>query len=789
MRHIISILFILTISCFAQSSANSPVITSITSTNLIVGELAAFDITYRDTRPDKSPPEEIAIDGLPITFRTHNYQNINGERYFTYRYIISAKNPGTYTIPSLVLPHQGKSAQSLEVTITVHEQDVLDRVRAPYRDNDIICYSKLFPAKTTLYAGEATVLEYKVYLPSNSNPQRWGLPQPEDATNCTAWRFDPPSESNNIGNVVIDGAQYLAATYTTVLSALKPGKASFGPIETDLIISPATVRSQWGFMRKSVELPLPYDATEFQVIDYPETPPAEFNGAVGDFSIIARHPTKESISLNESITASVSVTGSGNLSQITAPILEDTATWKIIDVSRVEQGDERKSLNGTAEFNYILQPQRGADAFPRFTFSHFNPATKKFYIETTETGPLSVTVPTTSGNAIITAADVPAAEMNDILSPLSEIDLGSIPKTATSTIPVSIWQVIPASLLTWLLIVALKKRSNALSLQNTEKSIRLEAFKKLENAHNKEFLKDAGSFIERWYREDRPAEIDAILKQRDNQCYQPESAQGPTEDQRKDILDTLKKFILLALCFTLTISASSDAADSFEQWLQGDYKAALASYQKQLAEHPNSADLEYNVGNCYYRLNQPGKAALHFERALSIEPRHPEATRNLEFTQKMQGSILAPKLSGIELWASKFSVSFFLQITFAFLWITLLSILALKVLRVKAGKFATLLSATVIAPCIAAASFYIWFVHPQRNAANEGEAAILTQFSPVLTEPIKLSGKELEKKTLIKATPASPCRIIAERGEWSYVALENDVRGWVPNDTVEAIHR
>ncbi|MGJ8673937.1 BatD family protein [Rubritalea sp.] len=785
MRHIIFLFFILTLSCFAQS--DSSVITSITSTNLVVGELAALDITYRDARPDKSPPQEITIDGLPVSLRRNNFQNINGDRYFTYRYIIKAEAPGTFTIPSLILPHKGKSSQSLEIEITVHNQDVLDRVRAPYKDNDIVCYSKLFPAKTTLFPGEATLLEYKVYLPSNSHPQNWGLPQPKELTNCTAWRFDSPRDSNSIGNVIIDGAQYLVRTYTTVLSALKPGKASFGPLETNIIISPASVRPQWGFMRNSVELPLPYDATEFDVINFPKLPPAEFNGAVGDFNITAILPTKESISLNESITATVSVNGSGNLPQIIAPSLEDTATWKVIDVSRVEQGDERKALNGTAEFKYILQPLRGADTFPRFTFSHFNPGTKEFYTETTETGPLTVTVPKVSGNSIVTAVDVPVAQMNDILSPLSDINLGSVQKGESDKLPVWIWQLLPATLLAWLLVIALRNKANSRSLKNSEKAIRLEAFKKLESSDNNEFLKDAGAFIERWYRKDRPAEMDAILKQRDNQCYQPETSQGFPENERKNILNTLKKFLLLALCFTLALSARTEANDSFELWLQGDYKAALASYQKQLDQNPYSADLEYNLGNCYYRLNQPGEAALHYERALAIEPHHPEASKNLDFTQKMQGSILPPSLTGIELWASHFNPDLFFQVGTGFLWLTLLSLITLKVLRWKAGKFAVLVSLLILAPCIAAMSFYIWFAHPQRKAAAEGEAAMLTKFSPVLTEPIKFSGKELEKKTLINATPASPCRIIAKRGDWSYILLANDVRGWVSSKNVTPI--
>ena len=37
----------------------------------------------------------------------------------------------------------------------------------------------------------------------------------------------------------------------------------------------------------------------------------------------------------------------------------------------------------------------------------------------------------------------------------------------------------------------------------------------------------------------------------------------------------------------------------------------------------------YDLGNAYYRLGNFGKAILNYERALALEPRHPEAQANL----------------------------------------------------------------------------------------------------------------------------------------------------------------
>ena len=785
MRNIIFILLCTALTCFAQGDA--PVITSISSTNLVKGEYAVLHLTYRDEAPEKKPPESMDTQDIAIRLRGSHRQSINGQRFYSYRYLVAPQKAGNFTIPSLVLPHKGITSQSLEIPLSVHSPDSLIHARAPYQGRDISFYSALFPQKTSLYPGEAISVEYKIFIPQSAQPQRWGLPKVEEMSNCTAWRFQSPSSSNDIGYAVLDGQQYAVASYSTVLSAIKPGQASFGPLETEVYISPSTSRPQWGFMRKTVELPVPYQATEFTIKPFPSTPPAEFQGAVGTFAIEAVLPTKTSISLNESITAAVTVSGSGNLPHIEAPLLEDSSTWKVIDISKAELGEERKSLTGSVTFNYILQPQRGADSFPRFTFSHFNPETAEFYIDTTETAAIEVSAPAITGNAMIAAADVPVAQMNDILAPLSNIHLGSAP--TPNKFPIWLWQLIPASLFTYLLVLAFTKCSSRHAKKDKTSTSRQLAFKQLESCDDAHFLKHAGGFIETWLKNERSEELDRILVQRDNQCYQPDSALSTSEPQRKKVLATLQKHLLFLLCCALTFSQKAQAEDAFQQWLDGDYQEALESYQQQLEKHPYSADLEFNIGTTYTRLNQPGVAALHYQRALAIEPTHPEAMTNLAFIQKIQGSILPEPYSSVQQWSATFSPTLYQQLTFAGLWLIAISVLALKVSPWKSISTTFLVITLTLSFFLSTASGYLWFIHPERSLTTEGQAAMLTQFSPVLTEPITVSGKELEKKTRIKATPASPCRIIAQRANWSYILLANGVRGWVPSDTVSAIEK
>jgi tetratricopeptide (TPR) repeat protein len=52
------------------------------------------------------------------------------------------------------------------------------------------------------------------------------------------------------------------------------------------------------------------------------------------------------------------------------------------------------------------------------------------------------------------------------------------------------------------------------------------------------------------------------------------------------------------------------------------------------------ANLFYNLGNTNYRLGAPGPAMLAYERALALDPAHPEARANLDLLRRQNGARL-----------------------------------------------------------------------------------------------------------------------------------------------------
>ena len=80
-------------------------------------------------------------------------------------------------------------------------------------------------------------------------------------------------------------------------------------------------------------------------------------------------------------------------------------------------------------------------------------------------------------------------------------------------------------------------------------------------------------------------------------------------------------------------SARADQNSAFAQANQeysaGHFQAAVDGYQNLVSAGQRSATLFYDLGNAWFRLGNFGEAILNYERALALDPHHPEAAANL----------------------------------------------------------------------------------------------------------------------------------------------------------------
>lgn len=240
-----------------------------------------------------------------------------------------------------------------------------------------------------------------------------------------------------------------------------------------------------------------------------------------------------------------------------------------------------------------------------------------------------------------------------------------------------------------------------------------------------------------------------------------------------------KLLVLVTLTlFTALIAPSAranpTAFDSANQaYDAGDFKAARDGYESLVAEGNYSANLFYNLGNAWYRLHEPGRAMLNYERALALNPAHPEAASDLAFLREQTRAQVRDQS-----WTRKFfpdiRLDLFAVVAAVAGWTALFAVAALIF---HAGRRKPVLAVLILSLLVVA------YAIPAIQLSRSGtRLAVVTagktvaRFAPVETAP--------DAATL----PAgSHIQLLVSRGDWVYAKLPDSRRLWIPAADVEQV--
>lgn len=235
---------------------------------------------------------------------------------------------------------------------------------------------------------------------------------------------------------------------------------------------------------------------------------------------------------------------------------------------------------------------------------------------------------------------------------------------------------------------------------------------------------------------------------------------------------------LVALCIPHPARAGGPANFDLanHRYETGDFAGARSAYQALVDSGNYSANLFYNLGNADYRLGKKGDAFVAYERALALNPSHPEARANLNLLRDETGARPAT-LSWFERvfsWPDDSTQSRTAWLAAVAFWVLCLSLSPLLLKRQPALLTASLSVLTLgwcaVALALASCRGEIWIVKetqvPARVAPADGSklAATLPMGSHV--------------------------RLLLERGPWLYVMLpgqDQDARGWIARSALEPV--
>lgn len=254
----------------------------------------------------------------------------------------------------------------------------------------------------------------------------------------------------------------------------------------------------------------------------------------------------------------------------------------------------------------------------------------------------------------------------------------------------------------------------------------------------------------------------------------------------------LKKLNITALILLMLIPVRSISQDSPEDrfsrgatyFSAGDYSQALEEWTGLYSAGYRSAELEYNIGNAYFKLNNTPGAILFFERAHLRKPADEDINYNLQIARTLVVDRLdeIPELFFVKWydfmslllssnsWAAISLVQFVLCLIFLSVYFYS------SKYKLKVAGFWLAITALVFS--LASLAFTI----RNNDLLYESNKAII--FSPVVNGK---SSPDDSGTDLFVIHEGLKVTVEDEVGEWREIRLPDGNKGWVPSNSLEII--
>lgn len=252
-------------------------------------------------------------------------------------------------------------------------------------------------------------------------------------------------------------------------------------------------------------------------------------------------------------------------------------------------------------------------------------------------------------------------------------------------------------------------------------------------------------------------------------------------------MKTIYRFlIIMCLCTAgLQTVCAQDKAEADQAYAKEQYQKASQIYMQLLQKEGKSPELFFNLGDCYYRMDDMTKAVINYQRALQLDPGNRKIRHNLNLAQSKVVDQITPQsemffitwikdwrdMKTADDWASSALVAFILLLVAVAFYL-----FGSKLWLRKTGFFAALifLILTVL---------YNVFAYQQKTLIMETPQAVVTAVSmDVRTAPSLSASKQFELHEGISI------RIIDNSmNDWKEIQLIDGRTGWVRTSQLELI--
>ncbi len=221
-----------------------------------------------------------------------------------------------------------------------------------------------------------------------------------------------------------------------------------------------------------------------------------------------------------------------------------------------------------------------------------------------------------------------------------------------------------------------------------------------------------------------------------------------------------------------------------ESYKNGKYKESLESYLKILDMGYESGELYFNIGNCYYKLNDIGRSILFYEKAKKLIPGNKDLNANLQLARLKAVDRIKPlpefflfKLIRTIIYL--FPLSFMIWTAAGFYTAAFLFLIIWTLSRKRFIRLFSLRTSMVLGSIFLL--FSVGIIGQTLTEKNKKEAVILVDKVDVKGSP---SEDGIDVFSLHEGTKV---RIDQESDEWIEIVLADGKVGWIKKTIVGII--
>ncbi len=241
---------------------------------------------------------------------------------------------------------------------------------------------------------------------------------------------------------------------------------------------------------------------------------------------------------------------------------------------------------------------------------------------------------------------------------------------------------------------------------------------------------------------------------------------------------------LLGSVFLKAQDYSANLVQAQESYSESKYDTAAVIYQSIIDSGYQSPELYYNLGNCYYKLQEIPSAILYYEKALKLNPNDENIIHNINLCNSLIPDRIEklPRLFFIRWYQglyNYFPIDIWANIGLAlfslFTLFMLIYFLSSKVILRKIGFWLGMLFLVF--------SAFTFFLTSQKYSSfkKHDEAIIFTPSITVKSSPAKNS---VDLFVIHEGTKVS---ILDRVGEWQKIRIQNGSIGWIESENLQII--